>query len=231
MIPVLVLAGGLGTRLQNEVKDVPKPMAPIQGIPFLHYVIKHIETHYSSKIYFSLGYKGELIKQYFTRLNCKNYTFYNEPEALGTGGAIKFCWQNIPEEQLLVLNGDTFAPFDAELFIQHCKTHNLTSALLLRHVENCSRYGSVAFNAQFKITRFIEKHNDIQAGWINAGVYLLNKTDFFNRCAALHTFSIERQYLADHPQLGAYPSMGYFIDIGIPEDFKKAQHELSKYKP
>jgi D-glycero-alpha-D-manno-heptose 1-phosphate guanylyltransferase len=231
MIPVLVLAGGLGTRLQNEVKDVPKPMAPIQGIPFLHYVITHIETQYSGKIYFSLGYKGELIKQYFTELNPNSYTFYNEPEALGTGGAIKFCWQNIPEEQLLVINGDTFAPFDVKTFILHCKTHHLNSALLLRPVENCSRYGSVEFNSHFKITRFKEKHQNTGAGWINAGIYLLNKTDFFKHCSAMHTFSLEQQYLAEHPQLGAYPSTGYFIDIGIPEDFKKAQNELSKYKP
>lgn len=231
MIPVLLLAGGFGTRLQHEVQDVPKPMAPIQGIPFLHYLVKHIENQYPCDIHFSLGYKGDIIQQYFTKHPNKPYTFYTEPEALGTGGALKFCWQNIPHDYLLVVNGDSFAPFHVQSFLEHCTLHNFNTALLVRQVEDCSRYGTVEFNSQFKITRFIEKQHNVKAGWINAGIYLLHKTDFFKRCETLHTFSLERQYLQNHPHLGAYPSSGYFIDIGIPEDFKKAQHELSNYKP
>ena len=232
MIPVLILAGGSGTRLKSEVSDVPKPLASIAGIPFIHYLVDHLLKQGVQDVHFSLGYKGEAIEQSLKKtFTNRLFNYHYEPEPLGTGGALKFCWNTLKSENLMVLNGDSYAPFSIKEFSDYFKNKNLEAAILLRQIEDCSRFGSVEYDADNRIVKFKEKQSNTQSAWINAGVYILTKSDFFNRTQHLNSFSLEHSFFESHPHLYAFPTSGYFIDIGIPADFKRAQHELPLYKP
>ena len=230
-----ILAGGFGTRLKEVVKDVPKPLADIAGKPFLAYLLQNLRNHGVKKVVISVGYLQEKIVEYFS----DNYlgmsvSYAREDKPLGTGGAIinslKFIDQNQP---VLVLNGDSFLQVDYQkLFAAHKK--NLT--MVLRKMDDCSRYGRVVFDENFVIKNFEEKPLDklgmtSSEGFINGGIYLLDPK-IFKRFSVPEAFSFESDFLAKElswlePQ--AFTAEGYFIDIGIPEDYARAQKELSNF--
>ncbi len=231
----IILAGGFGTRLKEVVKDVPKPLADIAGKPFLAYLLQNLRNHGVKKVVISVGYLQEKIVEYFG----DNYlgmsvSYAREDKPLGTGGAIinslKFIDQNQP---VLVLNGDSFLQVDYQkLFAAHKK--NLT--MVLRKMDDCSRYGRVVFDENFVIKNFEEKPLDklgmtSSEGFINGGIYLLDPK-IFKRFSLQEAFSFESDFLAKElswlePQ--AFTTEGYFIDIGIPEDYARAQKELSNF--
>ncbi len=231
----IILAGGFGTRLKEVVKDVPKPLADIAGKPFLAYLLQNLRNHGVKKVVISVGYLQEKIVEYFS----DNYlgmsvSYAREDKPLGTGGAIinslKFIDQNQP---VLVLNGDSFLQVDYQkLFAAHKK--NLT--MVLRKMDDCSRYGRVVFDENFVIKNFEEKPLDklgmtSSEGFINGGIYLLDPK-IFKRFSVPEAFSFESDFLAKElswlePQ--AFTAEGYFIDIGIPEDYARAQKELSNF--
>lgn len=227
----IILAGGFGTRLKAVVKDVPKPLADISGKPFLAYLLQNLRNHGVKKVVISVGYLQEKIIEYFG----DNYlgmriSYAREDKPLGTGGAIinslKFIDQNQP---VLVLNGDSFLQVDYQkLFAAHKK--NLT--MVLRKMDDCSRYGRVVFDESFVIKNFEEKSAEQKSAkrdnFINGGIYLLDPK-IFKRFSPPEAFSFESDFLAKElswlePQ--AFVTDGYFIDIGIPDDYARAQKEL-----
>lgn len=226
----IILAGGFGTRLRQVVKDVPKPMADINGKPFLHYLIQNLKDSGIKKIIISTGYLKEKISEYFS----DNYldleiAYATEDKPLGTGGAIKnslrFCDQN---SDILVLNGDSFLQFNLEDFIKNHKGQKMS--MVLRKMDDCSRYGRVIFDENNIVTNFEEKSAEKKSGFINGGIYLL-KCNLFAEFDLPEVFSFESDFLAkklDKLKPKALLSDGYFIDIGIPDDYKKAREELVK---
>ena len=224
----IILAGGLGTRLRSAVPDLPKCMAPVAGRPFLSYVIDQLRMQGVEQFIFSLGYKAEAIQNYLNdNYPTLCYSVVVEDEPLGTGGAIHLAMQKVTGNNVLIANGDTL--FRIQLNTLH-KTHISQQAectLALKPMTEFDRYGVVEINDSGRIISFREKQF-YEDGLINGGVYLLNKSAFLENKFP-EKFSFEKDYLEKgFKQKSFYGSVqnGYFIDIGIPEDFAKAQLDL-----
>jgi D-glycero-alpha-D-manno-heptose 1-phosphate guanylyltransferase len=223
--PVIILAGGFGTRLSAVVKDLPKPMANINGKQFLHYIFKALQQQNISTIILSVGYKHEIIQDYFQ----DNYLgiaikYAIEEEPLGTGGAIKHAFRLV-DDDAFVLNGDTF--FD--VYLSKLKNDKSDLFIALKPMKNFDRYGTVELNTAKRIISFNEKKH-CKSGLINGGVYYLRKS-LFDKIHAPTKFSFEKDILEKHVLDLHFDGIifdSYFIDIGIPEDYEKAQKDLKK---
>jgi len=225
----VILAGGYGTRLRSVVSDVPKPMAPIQSKPFLAYLLDCLNSFGFKEVILTVGYQYQTIIDYFGNEYKSMVLKYSiEKELLGTGGAIKKACEYSTSDLLFVINGDTFVEVDYfSLLKQHLAQHSLLS-MTLKKLPDVSRYGSV-FVENETIISFKEK--GLQgAGLINAGVYLLHKK-LFDISDLPQVFSFENQLLypfVEKIKPLAFVTEGYFIDIGIPEDYARAQTELPR---
>ena len=225
----IILAGGLGTRLRAAVPDLPKCMATVAGRPFLFHVINQLRSQGIEKFVFSLGYKHEMIESYLKEeFATLSYQCVIEKEPLGTGGAIQLACTVAIEKNVVVVNGDTM--FRANL---HLPTHFHISEMaectvLLKPMQNINRYGIVETNEKHLITAFKEKQHYDNAN-INAGVYLLDVGKFLDE-EFPEKFSFEKDYLEKFfgtRRIYGLVQDAYFIDIGIPEDYSRAQEELS----
>jgi D-glycero-alpha-D-manno-heptose 1-phosphate guanylyltransferase len=224
----IILAGGLGTRLQSIVPELPKSMAPVNGRPFIAFVIEHFLHCGVKKFIFALGYKHEPITIYLRQeFAALNYLLSVEKEPLGTGGAIKLACNLSTENNVLVANGDTLFKVDiAKLGAVH-KQFDADCTLALKPMGRFDRYGAVILTKDHLIENFKEKKY-YREGFINGGVYLLNKNRFLQE-ALSEKFSFEKDYLekfAGKRRICGVVQDEYFIDIGVPDDFQRAQIEL-----
>ena len=230
----IILAGGLGTRLKDTVPDFPKSMAPVAGKPFLSYIIDYFQKQGIEKFILALGYKSVAIEDYImehytntVRFQRIKFDFTVEKEPLGTGGAIRLACSKATEKNILVLNGDTFFGINlAEMAEVHYQ-HNAHCTLALKPMKDFERYGAVLLNQDQSIKSFEEK-KFYQSGLINGGIYLMQTGKFMEEDFP-EKFSFEKDYLEKWN--GSWPIFGciqdrYFIDIGIPEDYYRAQTEL-----
>ena len=224
----VILVGGQGTRLRSVVQDIPKPMADINGKPFLEYLLSFLNAQGCKHVVLSVGYKHEIIENYFGNqyLNLKiDYAVEKEP--LGTGGGIKNSIGYISQDDFFLLNGDSFFDVNlAELAEFHVLRKSLVT-LSVKEMHHVDRYGTLSIEDS-KIVSFNEKQ-PIEKGFINTGVYVVSKQVFENLPNQQEKFSFEKDILeANISKLPfyAFQSDGYFIDIGIPEDYKKAQADF-----
>jgi len=227
-VQAIILAGGFGTRLRTVVSALPKCMAPVAGKPFLYYVIDHLQKQGVKKFIFSLGYMSEAI-QTFLQENYPtlDYQLSIEDEPLGTGGAIYKACTIATEPTVLALNGDTLFSINVQQLLElhhHKESH---CSICLKPMQNFDRYGVVKMDANNCITSFEEKKwND--EGLINGGVYAIDSAKFLAQPFA-EKFSMEKDYLELLVGEGNFYGLvqdAYFIDIGIPEDFGRAQKEI-----
>ena len=232
----IVLVGGLGTRLRGVVSDVPKPMAPVGGVPFLDILLSQLLCHsLIERVVMAVGYKREVVQNYFgDRAYNRKVIYAIEKEPLGTGGGICNALAHTRSAEVLVVNGDTLFEVDIAAMVESHRQHQAALTLALKPMRNFSRYGTVRLDHPLdrdRITGFEEKRHR-QAGLINGGVYLLNQTLFDGLEQPLpQKFSFETDFLEVYlQQLKAYGfiSTGYFIDIGVPDDYYRAQQELPK---
>jgi len=233
-IETIILAGGFGTRLRHLIKDVPKPMSMVSGLPFLQFLLRKLQKSGIERVILSTGYLHEKIEAYFgNSFENVSISYSQEFEPLGTGGAIQLALTQAQTEHVLVLNGDTLFDIDLTLFYQFYIEKKTSLAIALRKVEDVSRYGAVKINEEAKIIGFAEK-NELQGkGLINGGTYLLNR-NLFDTQKEKKTFSFEKDILEKQyhtKEFFGLPFDNYFIDIGVPEDFNRAQTELSIYTP
>jgi D-glycero-alpha-D-manno-heptose 1-phosphate guanylyltransferase len=225
---VVILAGGFGTRLASVVSDVPKPLAPIAGKPFLAWLIEALAAQGIESVTLSVHHQWEKIRDYFTAHPTTIPLDYAvEKMPLGTGGAMAFALSRMPADApVLVLNGDTFVTLDYQaMHVQHVARKAVLS-MALRKVADTSRYGKVVVSDGV-ITAFGAGLPG-EAGLINAGVYMLSPGIFSGRALSA-AFSFERDFLPkylDEIAPVAYMAEDYFIDIGIPEDYARACREL-----
>ena len=223
----IILAGGKGTRLQSVVSNVPKPMALIGDKPFLMLLLQYLQSQGIEKVVLSVGYMYEIIQETFGEsFNGLSISYSIETEPLGTGGAIAKAMTMVESQSVLVLNGDSFIKIDLEEIERKFPTSKNHSLLVLKEMNNVSRYGSVVLKDEV-ITAFEEKQFKEKA-LINAGVYVLNK-DIFKDKNLPEKFSFEKDFLekeVEKENLRGIITNGYFIDIGVPEDYQKAQIEL-----
>ena len=227
----VVLAGGLGTRLREAVPDLPKPLAPVAGRPFLAHLLDFLARQGVREVILATGYRGEDIAEALGKRHGEITLRYSqEDRPLGTGGAVaRAMREHNSSDPLWVVNGDTY--FDCD-FLELALTHEANTAdvtLALTHVEDAGRYGRVELSARSRgggalIDAFREKEPGA-SGLINAGVYLLNPAAL-QRVDLPEAFSLERDFFADNLEdlrlIGA-PQAGYFIDIGVPSDYERAQ--------
>lgn len=225
----IILAGGKGTRLQTAVQHLPKCLAPVNGIPFINFIITFLKNQGIEKFIFSLGYKSDMVIQYvddhFKEL-CKTYVIENEP--LGTGGAIKKAIEFAHGKDIIVINGDTIFNINLADLSEAHHLHKEGCTIALKELKNFDRYGAVEFNTEGIITGFAEK-KFCSRGFINAGIYALNILSFKDKNLP-EQFSFEKEYLEKFVSDGRFygiPFQHYFIDIGIPEDYKKFEQEYS----
>lgn len=224
----IVLCGGFGTRLQKVVSDLPKPMAPVAGRPFLEHVMDYLHNHKVQHAVLAVGYLRESIMEHFKdRYKDIRISYSIEEELLGTGGGIKQACDMLEGDTAIVLNGDTFFDVDMDALMHFHAEKKATLSVALKEMHNFDRYGTVDIDAHGKIIRFHEKKY-MDAGLINGGVYYLNRSVFSHITSS--KFSFEKEILEKEYQEGKVFGKifnGYFIDIGIPEDYEKAQHDMT----
>jgi len=230
-INAIILAGGLGTRLRTLVSDVPKVLAPVNGKPFLDIIIRALaKSGIIDHVVIAAGYMAEkIIEQY---RNCLEFglriSISIEKQLLGTGGAIKLALNYTESQDIIILNGDSFIDIDYIAFYKAHKENSAKLTIALKHVDNASRYGIVILDNN-RIVSFQEKKEKIIAGFINAGIYILNR-DLFAQVAENKVISMEKEILPEMIKNDAYGyiSNGRFIDIGIPETYEIADDYLKE---
>lgn len=228
---VIILAGGQGTRLRSVVQDIPKCLAPVAGRPFLGYMLDYLSAYPVDHVVFSVGYLKEQVMSYVQAHSWPfSYDFAVEDTPLGTGGGIRLALEKCHGERVFVFNGDTFfpLPLDAVPFAGPV-------TVALKPMKAFSRYGAVTVipsgrsesSVSHTITAFREKAY-CEEGLINAGVYAIDRTKLHLEALPAR-FSFEKDVLepmAAARELQGWPVESYFIDIGIPEDYDKAQWEI-----
>ena len=226
MLEAIVLAGGFGTRLKEVVPDLPKPMAPIHGKPFLAYLLDNLAEKGFGRVILSLGYMAEKIIDYFgCQYEGLDLLYSIESEALGTGGATKLALEKCTQDHVYVINGDTYLDFEV-IEIEEIWRKNQQPIILATEVQNTSRYGSLEILGD-RVISFKEK-KFIESGLINAGCYIFKKPQL-ESFIDNDRFSLEIDFLMHEVKkemFKVYLSRGLFIDIGIPEDYQKAQFIL-----
>lgn len=240
---VIVLAGGLGTRLRSVVHQIPKCLAPVAGRPFMAYLLDWLAGQGVKHVVFSVGYLKEQVIDYVKGREWPfSYDFAVEETPLGTGGGIRLALQKCSENQVFVVNGDTFYPVNLSAMpIAHAVT------LALKPMKDFDRYGSVMVDSQgetsllshrpsflrqqgslpLAVTAFHEKQY-CSEGLINGGVYAVDRSRL-DLGTLPEKFSFEKEVLepgAAIGQIGGWLSDAYFMDIGISEDYEKAQWAL-----
>ena len=228
-VQAIILAGGLGTRLRSVVNELPKCMAPVNGKPFLAYVIKHLHDQGITDFIFSVGYMHEPIVNYIqkevTGISCQ---ISMEEEPLGTGGAIRLACEKTNLKTAVVCNGDTLFKADINKVVGFHDKWEAHCTLALKRMQKFDRYGVVDLNPDHSIKSFKEKQW-YDEGLINGGVYALHAGKFLDEDLP-KKFSFEKDYLEkyyDKRRMYGVVQNEYFIDIGIPEDYKRAQRELA----
>lgn len=231
MVTAIILAGGLGTRLAQVVPHLPKALAPIQGTPFLELLLRQLDqSKLISKVIFALGYRSNSIEHFLDR---RLYSFAIElsieSTPLGTGGALLHALDKADNETLLVLNGDSYCDLSLSDFYNFHQNHKADISMACRRVEDTSRYGAVEIDSSQRIVSFREKSQAAQAGWINAGLYLMQKSLFTSFVPGI--YSLEKDFFPMflNRQIVAYMNTGTFIDIGTPNSYNEAQEILKPW--
>ena len=224
----ILLCGGMGTRLRSVVSDRPKPMADICGKPFLQYLLEMLRDKGITEVIFALGYMGEMIEKYFqdgSAFGLKIAYSYEE-EPLGTGGAIRNALPKIMEEEVLVLNADTYFPMDYQGLYRFHQENDGDFSLATRAVPDISRYGAVRRDAAGRILAWNEKLEDggqPLAGEINGGIYVMKKSliaEIPEGKQSLEQDCIPK-WISEGKRIFGLPFDGYFMDIGIPKDYQQ----------
>ena len=227
----IILAGGFGTRLRPAVADLPKSMANIIGRPFLEFLLDRLIQSGIKHVVLSVGYMHEIIMDHFkSAYKSLKISYAIETEPLGTGGGIRMAMRQANSENVLVLNGDTLFMLDIKTFSDFHNSRKSLFSIALRQVESTSRYGSVIIDNEGIISGFTEKNEQESSGLINAGIYLISRK-YIIELPLPEVFSIEKDLIQKAFQTNlfyGFPDSGYFIDIGIPEDYIRAQTEFRK---
>lgn len=226
----MILAGGLGTRLANRLNGLPKPMAPVAGRPFLEILLGQLAHFGCRRVMLSVGYRRDIIQTHFgPSFRGMSLDYVVEEAPLGTGGAIRKALPLASEDSILVLNGDTLLDLDYRSLLRFHSAEKALLTMAICHQDHIARYGGVLTEGA-RITGFEEKGRS-GPGWINAGVYVIDKGIDWPPSLP-ESFSFERDFIA--PEIGdlraaAFPVIGFFLDIGIPEDLDRAQIELAQF--
>jgi D-glycero-alpha-D-manno-heptose 1-phosphate guanylyltransferase len=221
----IILAGGLGTRLRSVVPDLPKPLAPVGGRPFLDVLLAQLSRWPEiRRVILATGYKADLFRQRYGNDHRFGFEicFSTEESPLGTGGAILKALQFVTSDEILVLNGDSYVEFSLEELKRGYADARASLAMVVRRVDDASRYGSIELDGVTgQILGFREKAVGTGPAFVNAGVYLINKARL--PVASDGFLSFEKDILPGMVgAMRAVIAQGKFIDIGVPETYAVA---------
>ncbi len=224
----IILAGGMGTRLRSVITEIPKPMAPVADRPFLAIILDNLNDQGIKHVILAVGYKYEVIQSYFgNRYKNISLDYAIEEEPLGTGGAVGLALNQLDGNDFLMMNGDTLFDVNLDDLSVFDSKKNADLSMALKPIENQDRYGLVRIDEFAQVIEFAEKQH-IDKGLINGGVYATSK-DFINSLNLPQKYSWEKDVLETQSldsKIFGFLSDSYFIDIGIPEDYARAQLEL-----
>lgn len=228
----IILVGGRGTRLQNTVPGLPKALAPVNGVPFLDILMNQMNRCKSiHRVILAVGYRHEMIEQRYR--NATDYQFEiefsRETTLLGTGGAIKKALAYTHADNVIVQNGDTFVDIDYQHLIEHHLYSGVPLTVVLRMTEDTGRYGRVEVDEEHIITAFREKASAAGLGFINSGIYVLQR-QLFDEVPEDAIISVEEDLLPEFikKKAFAYITEGKFIDIGTPETYRQTGEYLKE---
>jgi NDP-sugar pyrophosphorylase family protein len=232
----LILAGGLGTRLQSVVQDRPKPMVEVKGKPFLEHQIEQLHAQGFEKLVLCVGYQASQIQDHFGDGHPwgVGIAYAVETELLGTAGAIKNA-QHFIEDTLLVLNGDSYLEIDFRALVRFHRRRQsadprIVGTMAAVAVDDAAAYGTLELDSTGRILRFLEKA-EARPGWINGGVYVL-ESDIVDFIPAGRAVSIEKETLPLVLERGwhlySYPVEGFFVDIGTPQGYRRFQRYVEE---
>jgi D-glycero-alpha-D-manno-heptose 1-phosphate guanylyltransferase len=233
-VDVVILAGGLGTRLRSVLEDVPKVLAPVNGRPFLDLILDSLkEWKQVTRVVLAIGYMSEKVIDRYK--DNKKYPFEIdfsiEETLLGTGGAIKKALAQTGSDLVLALNGDSFIDVCFNDFYQYHMDAHADMTIVLKRVDASDRYGLVEMDIKKRIIAFKEKFlSDEQFGYINAGMYLFKRELFDDACQD-QVISLEKELIPRLLSKNIYGHIGQgkFIDIGIPETLSRAGVYLKEF--
>lgn len=225
----IFLAGGLGTRMRARQAGKPKVMMEVGGRPFLEILLKHAMGCGLRRAILATGYRHECIESHFgNRFRDVEILYSRESRPLGTGGAVWKALRIASDEDVFIFNGDTFFDVDLAEFYAFHKSTGAGASMALKPMRDFDRYGTVEVEGD-RITGFREKQRTAR-GLINGGIYLLNRRKLA-AFAMPQAFSIETDFFEKYAaeiRIGAFIRDGYFIDIGVPEDYERAQREIGR---
>jgi len=226
---VLVLAGGLGTRLRPLTHDLPKVLVPVLGRPFIDHLLQDLIRQGATRFLISVGYRAEQVEQHLgdgSRLGCQ-VTYVQEDTPLGTGGAILHALPRMAEESFVVVNGDTLLEVDLSGLVQHHLHAGTLATLAAVRVPDRGRYGALQVEAG-RVVAFEEKRPGAGAGLINGGVCVLRRQLLDDAPAA--PFSLERDLLPRHlGRIAVFETDGFFVDMGTHEALQDLDRSLARY--
>lgn len=227
MLEAIVLAGGFGTRLRAIVPDLPKPMAPVAGKPFLEIVLRSLAANGFSRVVLSLGYKADEISKHFgEQFSGMALDYVVEDSPLGTGGAVRLAMSRCTQDHVYIFNGDTFLELDVSA-LESLWERMRNPIIVARQVQDAARYGRLLLQ-DGSVVGFAEK-GMAGEGLINAGCYVFSSNQL-DRFELYEPFSLESDFLAHavtEIHVDVFVTNGHFIDIGVPEDYLRAQTELA----
>lgn len=225
-LDIVILAGGLGTRLRPAVSGRPKVLAEIYGRPFIDMLIENLLRVGMQRIILSVGYLKDHIKDYYVE---QGILFAEEESPLGTGGGVKNAERLVQSDQFFVMNGDSWITggIDFEAFHNFHRSKNALATIVLTRPRKEKDYGAVFLKEDGKISGFDEKAKEDKTHFMNAGVYLIEKKAF--GLMPRGVFSLETDFF---PKLvgGAFygfPVDGELVDIGTPERYALANKIFS----
>ncbi|MHC9544297.1 MAG: nucleotidyltransferase family protein [Vulcanimicrobiota bacterium] len=228
-LSILLLAGGLGSRLQSVIPEVQKVAAEINGKPFINYLLEQISALQAESIFVCAGHKAEMLKEKLCdTIVGVNLKYSIEDRPLGTGGAVRLALPKVDTPYVMIMNGDSYTDFDLTVFLDWFMRKQIEAGILLTEVENVSRYGYVELGENERVLAFEEKGGSLGRGWINAGVYLFHRR-LLQDIPQNVMFSLEKELLVqlvEKKKLYGYPARAAFIDIGTPESFREADSFL-----
>jgi NDP-sugar pyrophosphorylase family protein len=234
----VILCGGLGTRLRRAVPGLPKSLAPVAGRPFLDYMLVHLATSGIREVILCTGFRRESIEaEYGTGSRLGLSIIYSpEPLPLGTAGALKHAAALVRCETCFLLNGDSFIDVDFERLLDCHRSTPAVATMTLAPLASPLRYGQVTLHPNGAVQSFVEKPTSAvrpfadHPSLINAGVYALSRRVFDEIAPVPPAVSFEHHTLPSLIDRGLFGfiSTGFFIDIGVPEDYQRAQTEILK---
>lgn len=225
-VTAAILAGGLGTRLRSRIADRPKVLAPVHGRPYLSYLLDQLATAGVRRVVILTGYRAEQVRAAFGAEYAGMRLAYSaEPTPLGTGGALRHALRYIPAATCLLLNGDSYCDVPLSDFREFHACQVADASLIVTRQDDCSRFGRIHVDPDGRIVRFEEKPQGEGPGWVNAGIYLIQRA-LIEEVPAERPLSLERDLLPGwlgSRLLGAFLCRGRFLDIGTPESYSRAE--------